>query len=174
LRLERQLPAGGPVSLRRATAVLLLGAAAVASALAQQPLLIGVTTPLTGPDAAYGQGLRHGSALAVARANAAGGVAGRPLALQVLDDGGDPARAAANVRQLLERGAVALTGVHGARSTAAVADVLATAGQTSLAALVGPATSADCATGAGLASSTCAPARRRRPVPRCCTSTHWA
>jgi branched-chain amino acid transport system substrate-binding protein len=129
------------LSLRRAAVALLLAACAVGAQ--SQPLLIGMTTPLTGPDAAHGEGLRAGAALAVARANAAGGVAGRPLALQVLDDGGDPARAAANVRQLLDRGAVALTGVHGARSTAAVAEVLAAAGQAPPAALVAPATSAE-------------------------------
>jgi ABC-type branched-subunit amino acid transport system substrate-binding protein len=109
-----------------------------------QPLAIGLTAPLSGHDAAYGLGLRHGAQLAVARANAAGGVAGRPLELLALDDGGDPQRAAANARLLLERGAVALTGVHGARATAAVAQVLApAAGDAPRAALVGPATGAE-------------------------------
>ena len=125
----------------------LLSALAAAPAVAQsqpQPLAIGLTAPLSGPDAAYGLGLRHGAQLAVVRANAAGGVAGRPLELMALDDGGDPQRAAANARLLLERGAVALTGVLGARATAAVAQVLAPAtGDAPRAALVGPATGAE-------------------------------
>ena len=123
---------------------LLLALAAAAPRAQPQPVLIGLTAPLSGPDAAYGQGLRHGAQLAAARANAAGGVAGRPLETLTLDDGGDAQRAAANVRSLLERGAIAITGVHGARATAAVADVLASAeGGGPRAALVAPATSAD-------------------------------
>ncbi|NRF70787.1 ABC transporter substrate-binding protein [Aquincola sp. S2] len=127
-----------------ALAALLLTLAAAAPGARAQPLAIGLTAPLTGPDAAYGLGLRHGAQLAVARANASGGVAGRPLELLALDDGGDPQRAAANARQLLARGAVALTGVHGASATAAVAEVLApTGGEPPRAALVGPATGAE-------------------------------
>lgn len=127
-----------------ALAVLLLTLASAAPGAQAQPLAIGLTAPLSGPDAAYGLGLRHGAQLAVARANAGGGVAGRPLELLALDDGGDPQRAAANAQLLLERGAVALTGVHGARATAAVAAVLAPApGEAPRAALVGPATGAE-------------------------------
>ncbi len=119
--------------------------AGVAAAQPQpQPIVIGLTAPLSGHDAAYGQGLQHGAQLAVARANAAGGLAGRTLELLALDDAGDPSRAAANARELLQRGAVALTGVHGARATLAVAEVLVPAGSEGpVAALVAPATSAD-------------------------------
>lgn len=129
-------------------AALLLLALASAAGAQPQPLAIGLTAPLSGPDAAYGLGLRHGAQLAVARANAGGGVAGRPLELLALDDGGDPQRAAANARLLLERGVVALASVHGARATAAVAQVLApgagnAAGDAPRAALVGPATGAE-------------------------------
>ncbi|WP_164886768.1 MULTISPECIES: ABC transporter substrate-binding protein [Piscinibacter] len=134
---------GRPLGGGSLVALLLTLAAAAAGAQAQ-PLAIGLTAPLTGPDAAYGLGLRHGAQLAVARANAGGGVAGRPLELLALDDGGDPHRAAANARLLLARGAVALTGVRGARATAAVAEVLApAAGEAPRAALVGPATGAE-------------------------------
>lgn len=106
-----------------------------------RPLAIGMTAPLSGPDAAYGQGLQHGARLAVERANAAGGVGGRSLALLALDDQGDPNHAAANARQLLDRGVMGLTGVHGSHSTAAVAEVLAPAPRAApLAALVAPAT----------------------------------
>lgn len=129
-------------------ASVLLGLATAAAGAQPQPLAIGLTAPLSGPDAAYGLGLRHGAQLALARANAGGGVGGRPLELLALDDGGDPQRAAANARLLLERGAVALTSVHGARATAAVAQVLApavgeAAGDAPRAALVGPATGAE-------------------------------
>lgn len=105
------------------------------------PLVIGLTTPLSGLNAAFGQGLQHGAQLAVDRANAAGGVGGRPLQLVSMDDGGTPERAAANATRLLERGAVAITGVHGARSASAVAEVLAAV--PGGAPLVAPATGAE-------------------------------
>lgn len=131
-------------SLRRLLAAVLAACVASGATAQPQPVVIGLTAPLSGPDAAYGLGLQHGAQLAVVRANAAGGLAGRPLELLALDDGGDPARAGANARELLQRGAVALTGVHGARATLAVAEVLAPGGSDApVAALVAPATSAD-------------------------------
>ena len=137
---------GARASCRRlsALALMLAACAGLQAQTATAPVLIGMSTPLTGPDAAYGQGLQHGARLAVERANAAGGLGGRPLALLVLDDHGDAGRAAANAGQLLERGAIALTGVHGAGATAAVAQVLqAQPGAAALAALVAPATGAE-------------------------------
>ncbi len=106
-------------------------------------VVIGLTLPLTGPDAAYGQGLLHGAQLAVARANAAGGVAGRPLALLSLDDTGSASRAAANAQQLLDRGAVAITGAHGASSALAVAEVISPGAGGPQAAMVAPASGAE-------------------------------
>lgn len=106
-------------------------------------ITIGLTLPLSGPDSAYGLGLLHGAQLAVARANAAGGVAGRPLALVSLDDAGGAGKAAANARQLIERGAVAIAAVHAARSVAAVAEVIAASPGGPLAALVAPASGAE-------------------------------
>lgn len=109
-----------------------------------RPILIGMTAPLRGPNAAYGLGLRHGAQLAIARANSAGGVGGHSLELLVLDDGGDALRATANARQLLQRGVIALIGAHGAGATAAIAQVIAPeAGSAPLAPLVAPATGAD-------------------------------
>lgn len=131
--------------LRRLTAAVLLATLLAGAVQAQlQPLAIGMTAPLSGPNAAYGQGLKHGAQLAVERANAAGGVGGRPLVLLALDDQGDPIRAAANARRLLNRGVVALTGVHGSRATATVAEaLLAGPGAAPLAALVAPASGAE-------------------------------
>jgi branched-chain amino acid transport system substrate-binding protein len=104
------------------------------------PIRIGMSLPLSGPASSFGQGLRHGAELAVARANAAGGIARRSLELVVLDDGGQVRQAEANALELVQRGVVALTGVHGADAVAAV-DALLTA-KSSYAAppLVGPVT----------------------------------
>lgn len=109
-----------------------------------QPIAIGMTAPLSGPNATYGLGLQQGARLALARANASGGVGGRSLELLVLDDSGDPQRAAANARQLVQRGVVALTGAHGARVTGAIAQVITPEGGAGpLLPLVAPATGAD-------------------------------
>jgi ABC-type branched-subunit amino acid transport system substrate-binding protein len=109
-----------------------------------RPIVIGMTLPLSGPTVAYGLGLQHGAQRAVARANAAGGVSGRSLELLVLDDGGDALRAAANAREMLRRGVVAITGAHGASVTASIAQVIAPKdGSGPFAPLVAPATGAD-------------------------------
>lgn len=70
---------------------LCLLAALPVSALAQT-VRIGLSAPLTGPDSAFGQGLRLGAEQAVADLNRSGG---RRFALIVADDGGDPRQAAA-------------------------------------------------------------------------------
>jgi ABC-type branched-subunit amino acid transport system substrate-binding protein len=106
------------------------------------PIIIGMTEPLSGPDAAYGAGLRDGAALAIERANASGGIGGRHVQLLALDDGGEPQRAAANARELMQRGVLAMAAVHGAPSTSAVASVIAQAGAGSVPPLVGPVTGA--------------------------------
>lgn len=72
-----------------ALAICLLGA--LPAAAQAQPVRIGLSAPLTGPDAAFGQGLRAGAEQAVADLNRAGG---RRFALTTADDGGDPKQAA--------------------------------------------------------------------------------
>lgn len=122
--------------------VIALGGIALAQAASPGPIFVGMTAPLSGVDAAYGRGLRHGVDLAIARANDSGGVSGRRIELVVLDDRGDPSVAASNARELLRRGVLAITGVHGAPATAAVAGVIHSAGAAT-AALVAPATGAE-------------------------------
>lgn len=62
-------------------------------------LAIGLSAPLTGPDAAFGQGVRSGAEQAVADINRAGGINGRRLALVVADDAGDPKQGLAVTRR---------------------------------------------------------------------------
>lgn len=120
---------------------LLLCAAGAARAQPAGPVVLGFSASLSGAHAAFGQGLLQGARLAVARANAAGGVGGRPLELLTLDDAGSPAKAAANVRTLLAQGALALTGPHGAETSAAAAQALLQ-DKAPVAALIGPASGA--------------------------------
>lgn len=110
-----------------------MAAAVPAFAEGEHAVVVGMTTPLTGPNAAYGQGLLQGVRLGLAQAMPGG------VELKVLDDAGDPAKAAANAQALIDAGAVALTGVHGAGPAEAVRPVLARTGVP----LVGVASSAD-------------------------------
>lgn len=89
-----------------------------------QKIVIGMSAPLTGPSASYGSGLLLGLQTGFARLNDAGGVEGRKLELQVLDDAGRPERALANTKTLISTGVFAVTGYHGARSVEAVLPLL--------------------------------------------------
>jgi ABC-type branched-subunit amino acid transport system substrate-binding protein/predicted MFS family arabinose efflux permease len=113
-------------------------APAFAPAPGQAALRVGVSTPLSGPNAAYGNGLAQGVRLGLA-ALLAGGVEGRALELLVLDDAGDAQRTLANARQLTQQGVLALTALQGARNAQAALPVLSAAGVP----LVGVASSAD-------------------------------
>lgn len=88
-----------PLSL--ALACLALGAS-VPSPAQQEPIRIAQTIGLTGGIAEHGNAVQLGVRAAIERANAEGGVRGRRLALQTLDDGGEGKRAAENARKLLE------------------------------------------------------------------------
>lgn len=64
-------------------------------------LVVGMSTALTGPSQNLGQQMRQGVELALAEANAAGGIRGRLVRLEALDDGYEPSRAAPNMRKLI-------------------------------------------------------------------------
>lgn len=89
---------------------------------------IGALVPLTRPGwIEAGRHLLAGLELAVRDVNAAGGIAGRPLALVVRDTAADPQQAAAAVDALARLGVAALAGEYHsvvARAAAARADAL--------------------------------------------------
>ncbi|WP_200940878.1 branched-chain amino acid ABC transporter substrate-binding protein [Methylobacterium sp. Leaf113] len=66
---------------------------------AEAQVRIGVSAPLSGPDAAFGQGVRLGAEQAVADLNKAGGVNGQRLVLVVADDAGEGKQALAVARR---------------------------------------------------------------------------
>ena len=70
-----------------------LFAAGVEKSVAQDEVVIGVAGPMTGDLAEFGAQLRKGAEQAVADINAAGGVLGRPLRLEIGDDVCDPKQA---------------------------------------------------------------------------------
>jgi len=105
----------------RALACIALAGAQVAAAqetAASAKWAVGMSTALTGPNARYGNGLAQGVRAAFARFNAA--AEGRGVELLLRDDEGQPDKAVANTRELLQARVVALTGYRGAASLEAV------------------------------------------------------
>src|ERR1700716_4436751 len=73
---------------------LALGASLALSTTAlAQAITIAVAGPMTGSESAFGRQMRNGAERAVADLNAAGGVIGKKLALQIGDDACDPKQA---------------------------------------------------------------------------------
>jgi ABC-type branched-subunit amino acid transport system substrate-binding protein len=95
--------------------------------LAQQgKIVLGQSAALSGPASALGQQFKLGAQLVFERVNARGGINGRPIELQSLDDGYEPERCAENTRKLIESGVFALFGYIGT-PTGVVALPIATA-----------------------------------------------
>jgi branched-chain amino acid transport system substrate-binding protein len=95
--------------------------------LAQQgKIVLGQSAPLSGPASALGQQFKVGAELLFDRVNARGGINGRPIELQSLDDGYEPDRCVENTRKLIDSGVFALFGYIGT-PTGVVALPLATA-----------------------------------------------
>lgn len=82
-------------------------------------ILLGVSTPLTGSEAAVGNDYLAGARLAFETVNKAGGVNGRTIRLEVLDDGGKADVTAANAKKLIDQGVFALFGFYGGNNTIA-------------------------------------------------------
>src|SRR5262249_40772077 len=96
--------------LGRTLAAVLGAAALVCPAGAQDAYLIGVNRPMSGPPM---EGLR----LYMDRLNAAGGINGKKIQLTVLDDQGEPSKAADNAKRLLTQDNVSLLVLSSLSST---------------------------------------------------------
>ncbi|MCJ2089689.1 branched-chain amino acid ABC transporter substrate-binding protein [Methylobacterium sp. E-005] len=102
-------------------------ALAAMPAAAQAPVRIGLSAPLSGPDAAFGQGLRQGAEQAVADLNRAAG--GRPrLVLVPADDAGEAKQAVAIARKLTADGIRVVVGPFESGAVAAASPVYEDAG----------------------------------------------
>lgn len=66
-------------------------------------ITVGATLPLTGTAAVAGQGLQAGLQIAADEINSKGGINGRKVKLDLLDDGFTPDRVVANVRRLVSQ-----------------------------------------------------------------------
>lgn len=78
------------------------GGQAVCLTTAEAPLRIGMSAPISGPSQDLGIGMSLGVTLAFKAQNAAGGVNGRQLQLDLRDDAYEPALAEQNTRALLD------------------------------------------------------------------------
>src|SRR5262245_18296519 len=87
--------------LRRTLMAACAAIALVLPAKAQDAYVVGVSGALTGPSAGTNAPPIEGLRLYVDRLNAAGGVNGKKIQLPVLDDQGEPSKAAANTKRLL-------------------------------------------------------------------------
>nr|WP_320049459.1 ABC transporter substrate-binding protein [uncultured Desulfuromonas sp.] len=79
-----------------------LCAVMVTVASAEEPVVLGMSTALTGPTAELGRRMRDGVLLGLERANTEGGVFGRRLELRAYDDGYEPHRVAPNMLKLVD------------------------------------------------------------------------
>lgn len=133
--------------LRKATlAIMLAGGIFAAAAHAQQQgvsaseILLGEVEPLTGPPALLGIAYNVGTKIAIAEANAAGGVDGRKLRLITEDDGYVPTRTIQSVRKMIEVDKIfAFTSLSGSGQAIAVLPIIEKAGIPAMPA-IGPVT----------------------------------
>lgn len=123
-QLVRLLPA---LPLLPRVAAMASAPAFVRHALAEEPgvsaraIAIGCSAAMTGPLASFGTDIRQGAEAAMAQINARGGIHGRSLQLQMVDDAYVPQRTADNVRQMLAKGsAFALLSCVGTPNNAAL------------------------------------------------------
>jgi branched-chain amino acid transport system substrate-binding protein len=91
----------------------LLGASAaiaLCAGTAQADIVIATAGPMTGQYAAFGEQMQKGAEQAVKDLNAAGGVLGEQLVLEVGDDACDPKQAVAVANQMVNAGVVLMAG----------------------------------------------------------------
>ncbi|HHU60683.1 MAG TPA: ABC transporter substrate-binding protein [Natronincola sp.] len=72
-------------------------------ALAEEPIKVGLITPLTGSVSTYGISVRNAIVMGVDQINEAGGINGREIKLIIFDDKGDATEAANITRRLIDR-----------------------------------------------------------------------
>ncbi|MBN9587150.1 MAG: branched-chain amino acid ABC transporter substrate-binding protein [Afipia sp. 62-7] len=109
---------------------LLAATAITTAAVAQEPIKIGVVTPLSGTYAPIGQQVRWGLELATKEVNAAGGINGRQIQLIFEDEEANPSVAVQKAEKLFEVQKVDfLTGTVNSGSTLAVGQTAERAGK---------------------------------------------
>jgi branched-chain amino acid transport system substrate-binding protein len=85
-------------------------ATALAASTAWADITIAVVGPITGQYAAFGEQMKKGAEMAVADLNAAGGINGEKVVLEVGDDACDPKQAVAVANQMVSKGVKFIAG----------------------------------------------------------------
>ncbi|MFO1350208.1 MAG: ABC transporter substrate-binding protein [Gammaproteobacteria bacterium] len=96
--------------MQKSMIALVAAVAAAFTATAQADIVIGSAGPMTGQYATFGEQLKRGAEMAVADINAAGGVNGEKLVLEIGDDACDPKQAVAVANQMASKKAVFVAG----------------------------------------------------------------
>ena len=110
-------------------AALFAGAALLAaSSAANAQIRIATAGPMTGQYASFGEQMRRGAEMAVKDINAAGGVMGKKLVLEIGDDACDPKQAVAVANSLAAKGVVFVAGHFCSGSSIPASDVYAEEG----------------------------------------------
>src|SRR5271166_2055100 len=127
LLVDRRVKWGKIMKVKRLLRPLLLAGAAAAlstAALAEEPVKIGVLTPLSGTYAPIGQQVRWGLELAAKEVNQKGGILGRQIHLLFEDSEANPAIATQKAEKLFQVEQVDfLTGTVNSGATLAVGQV---------------------------------------------------
>lgn len=97
--------------------------------ISSKSLTIGCSASLSGPLAGFGRDIKQGAEAALAQINARGGIHGRMVQLQILDDGYVPQRTIENVQQMISQGsAFALLSCVGTPNNAGILPMIEDAG----------------------------------------------
>ncbi|MBP0443726.1 branched-chain amino acid ABC transporter substrate-binding protein [Roseomonas sp. SSH11] len=110
------------------TLAAMLSMAGIARAQPAGEIRIALAGPLTGDQATIGEQMRRGAEMAVADLNAAGGVLGRRVVLQMEDDACDPRQAVAVANRIVGRNVSFVVGHYCSATSIAASDVYADAG----------------------------------------------
>ena len=110
--------------LRRSAGLLACALMSLTAASVQaQDVTLGVIAGITGRGASYGAGIVQGAEMAVREINAAGGINGRKLILNIVDDASEPARSAIAMRRLLSASPDLIVGGWGSAQVLAHMDL---------------------------------------------------
>lgn len=108
--------------------------------LSAKTITIGCSAAMSGPLSGFGSDIQQGAGAAIAQANARGGVHGRTVQLQMVDDAYEPERTLANVKQIIGQGsAFALLSCVGTPNNTAILPLIEEAGLPHVAPITGAA-----------------------------------
>lgn len=99
--------------MQSAASLPLVGLAGLGRAQPAGKIVLGQSAAFSGPASQLGEQFRRGALLHFDALNAKGGIGGRAIELQSLDDGYEPERCAANTKALLDKNVAALFGYIG-------------------------------------------------------------